>query len=114
MKKRVIYLSGPIANNPDFADDFDRVAVEYEKDDYYVINPAYLCCVVPSEALPYEDFMKIDFMLIDRADILVLLPGWEDSPGCNRELGYAQAKGKTICVYTEMGGHFGEFKGRRP
>lgn len=113
MENKVVYLSGPIANNPNFAGDFDRIAVEYKQGGYYVINPAYLCCVVPSDIFPYEDFMKIDFLLIDHADILVLLPGWEDSPGCNRELGYAQAKKKTICVYTEIGGHFEEFKGRQ-
>ena len=110
----VIYLSGPITGNPDYETLFNTADKELTADGYNVINPSALDYAIPVRIMTYEVLMRIDFMLIDQADILMLLPGWEKSPGCNRELGYAQAKGKTICVYTEEGGHFGEFKGRRP
>ena len=46
--------------------------------------------------LEYETYMKIAFALIDDADEIYMLKGWERSAGANRELGYAIGKGKKI------------------
>ena len=40
--------------------------------------------------------MRLDFMLLDLADSIYILKGWEKSCGANREYGYAIAKGKTV------------------
>jgi hypothetical protein len=40
--------------------------------------------------------MKICFSLIDHADELYFLKGWEESRGANQEYGYAFASGKKI------------------
>ena len=46
--------------------------------------------------LEYETYMKLAFALIDDADEIYMLRGWERSAGANRELGYAIGKGKKV------------------
>lgn len=46
--------------------------------------------------LEYETYMKIAFALIDDADEIYMIEGWERSAGANRELGYAIGKGKKV------------------
>ena len=111
----IIYLSGPITGSSDFVAVFDRVRRELEAGgEHRVINPAVLAGVATEGVLSYEDYMAIDQTLLSKAQVLMLLPGWQDSPGCNRELGYAEALGLMIFEYDENGGHFGPFKGWRP
>lgn len=110
----IIYLSGPITGSSDFAAVFDRVRQELEEGGVSVINPAGLNGVASDGVLGYEDYMAIDKMLLSKADTLMLLPGWQKSPGCNRELGFAEALGLKIYEYSKDGGHFGAFKGWRP
>jgi hypothetical protein len=40
-------------------------------------------------ACPYETWMQGDFELIRRADALVMVPNWRDSPGATREREFA-------------------------
>jgi len=111
----IIYLSGPITGSSDFAAVFNRVRQELEEGGkHQVINPAGLNGVASDGVLGYEDYMSLDEALIRKADALMLLPGWQNSPGCNRELGYAEALDLMIFEYYEDRGCFGLFKGWRP
>lgn len=83
------YLSGPVTGNPDYKKQLTRMG-------YDVINPAALSQVVPIEELSYDTIMEIDMLLLSKADYLIQLPGWENSRGANRELGYALATGKIV------------------
>lgn len=110
----IIYLSGPITGSSDFAAVFNRVRQELEEAGISVINLAELNAVASDGVLGYEDYMSMDEALIRKAEALMLLPGWQNSPGCNRELGYAEALGLMIFEYYEDRGYFGPFKGWRP
>ena len=111
----IIYLSGPMTGSSDSAAVFDHVRQELEEGgEHQVINPAGLNGVASDGVLGYEDYMAIDQTLLNKAQVLVLLPGWQNSPGCNRELGYAEALGLMIFEYYEDRGYFGPFKGWRP
>ena len=111
----IIYLSGPMTGSSDSAAVFDHVRQELEEGgEHQVINPAGLNGVASDGVLDYEDYRSMDEALIRKADALMLLPGWQNSPGCNRELGYAEALDLMIFEYDENGGHFGAFKGWRP
>ena len=111
----IIYLSGPITGSSDSAAVFDRVRRELEAGgEHQVINPAGLNGVASDGVLGYEDYMAIDQTLLNKAQVLMLLPGWQNSPGCNPELGYAEALDLMIFEYDENGGHFGAFKGWSP
>ena len=46
--------------------------------------------------------MSVAMDLLQMADAVVLLPGWEKSTGCNRELGYAMATDKLILDYATI------------
>lgn len=90
------YLSGPITGNPDYKKQFAWSAKQLTRMGYDVINPAALSQVVPIEELSYDTIMEIDMLLLSKADYLIQLPGWENSRGANRELGYALATDKIV------------------
>lgn len=90
------YLSGPITGNPDYKKQFAWAAKHLERLGWDIINPAAMERVVPVSAFTYEDYMEIDLLLLSKADTLIQLPGWENSRGANRELGYALAFNKQV------------------
>lgn len=90
------YLSGPITGIDNYRENFKEVADKLKAEGYYdVINPAELCEVMPA-CTSWDDYMKIDLELLAMCDVVVMLPGWEQSRGANREYGYALATDKII------------------
>lgn len=96
------YISGPITGNPDYKKQFAWATRQLTRLGYDVINPAALNQVVPIEELTYETIMEIDMLLLSKADYLIQLPGWENSKGANRELGYAQATDKIVVSLEQL------------
>lgn len=90
------YLSGPITGNSDYKRQFAWAAKHLERLGWDIINPAAMDRVVPVSAFSYEDYMEIDLLLLSKADVLIQLPGWEESRGANREYGYALAFNKQV------------------
>ena len=90
-----IYISGPITGVLDYKEKFDaaekKLKTEYPNAE--IINPTM---VVLPESCTHEDYMRIDFMLLDLADAIYMLKSWEWSYGANQEYGYAVAKDKMI------------------
>jgi hypothetical protein len=44
-------------------------------------------------AVPYEDWMSVDFLLLASCRAVLVLPGWEGSAGTRREIAYAGDRG---------------------
>ena len=85
-----IYISGPITNTPDYISNFS-VAEQKLKSEYpnaEIINPT----VLDKLPLEYDEYMKLDLMLIDMCDAIYMMNGWKKSKGACIELGYAVAK----------------------
>lgn len=96
------YLSGPITGHKNYRQQFARAAGTLKEMGYAVINPAELGAALPLDQMSYEDIMKIDMELLATADYLVQLPGWEDSKGANRELGFALGTDKIIVSLEQL------------
>ena len=96
------YLSGPITGHKNYRQQFARAAGTLKEMGYAVINPAELGAALPLDQMSYEDIMKIDMELLATADYLVQLPGWENSKGANRELGFALGTDKIIVSLEQL------------
>lgn len=81
--KTKIYIAGKITGDPDYKTKFDAAAERYKKEGYAVLNPACL-----PEGMQKADYMRICFAMIDTADVVAFLPGYETSPGAQLELQY--------------------------
>ena len=95
-----IYISGAITNDPEYFSKFSTAHMRLYRKGNSVINPVLVAQVLP-ETLEHEDYMHVDFALLDLCDAIYMLNGWEQSAGANREYGYALAKGKTIIFEQE-------------
>ena len=92
-----IYISGSISNNPNYKEDFER-AEDYLQREYpkaELINPALVNSFLP-KSTTHEEYMRMSFCMLDMADGVYFINGWEESKGANQEYGYALAKDKTI------------------
>lgn len=89
----VVYLSGPITGVEHYAKAFDEAEAAAQALGCIVLNPTKL-----PAGLDYEDYMYLDFALIDKCDILLYLPGAANSPGAQREGLHARAWNKVIAA----------------
>ena len=49
-----------------------------------------------SEGLSYEQYLRVCYQLVDIADIIFMVSGWQKSKGANAELSYAKSLGKEV------------------
>lgn len=95
MRKSIAYIAGKMTGLPDkgraaFADAEEKMT----QLGYVALNPAAM-----PDGMPAYKYMPICLAMIDQADMVVLLDGWEDSPGANVEKAYAAYQGKTVLQY---------------
>ena len=96
-----IYLSGPITGIADYHQRFEKAKVELVAAGYNnIANPAELDGVINEGK--YDEYMSLCMSLLDMCDVVVMLPGWKESFGANREYGYALAKNKLIFELEDM------------
>lgn len=90
-----IYISGPITGTDDFMERFNEAEERLKSEGYMVYNPAHANSFMP-EGTTYQEYMKVSFLLLDMADTIYMLKGWQNSCRANKEYGYALIKGKMI------------------
>lgn len=89
-----MYLSGIITANENCKKEFATAHLFLSQMGYIVINPAELDKV--AEGLTYEQYMQIRYRLVEIADIIFMVSGWQKSKGANAELSYAKSLGKKV------------------
>lgn len=88
----IVYIAGRMTGLPDLGRyAFHRARVMLEHQGHTVLNPADL-----PTGLPKAAYMPICMTMIETADAVYLLKGWEDSPGAQVERAYAEYQGKRI------------------
>lgn len=98
-----VYLAGPMTglpelNSPAFIDAEYAIAEKYA---CQVVNPAYLPLLM-GETRTHAHYVSIGVALVATSDVLVLLPGWENSVGSQAERAEAVRLGKRIYQYNEV------------
>lgn len=93
--KEKVFLSGRITGDlRNYKQKFNEVADKLTAEGYIVLNPATLPL-----GLTYADYARICHAMIEAADTLLLLPGYEHSKGALLEKDYARYIGKEVEVY---------------
>lgn len=98
-----VYLSGPITGTEDFKERFEYGEAKlYQKfkDTARAVNPVKIGEQLP-ETISYEQIMQICFDTIEACDIVLMMPGWQKSMGCNQEYGYALGLRKEVVLWEE-------------
>lgn len=91
----LIYLSGGITNVPNYLERFAKTETLLTKIGDTVINPAKINAQLP-KGTDYDDYMRLSFVLLDMADAIYMMDGWEESKGARMELLKAYQTGKRI------------------
>ena len=109
IRKIVSYLSGPISSNMSgYKAEFREAQEIAERKGRVVLNPAMLPI-----GLTEPDYMRISFAMLEAADEIVLLPGWERSDGAKLEAAYAERIGKRCRTLEQIKEEPARFIGNR-
>lgn len=104
--KKIAYISGQYSN-PDPSKQGQNinnaadVAKEYWKKGYAVICP-HLNTAWFDNTVPYKDFLEGDIEIMLRCDVVIMLPGWENSHGAKAEHKIAKLNNKEIIYEVAM------------
>lgn len=94
-----VYISGPMDGVKDYLENFREAEEALLKLGQVVVNPARLGKAVKGCGLSREDYLELDLKFLEWSDAIVMLDGWQQSCGCNREYGYAVGAKKKIISY---------------
>lgn len=86
-----VYIAGPIKGNKNYKTDFVIAEGKLWGDGHQVLNPTKL-----PEGMNDKLYMPICISMVEQADWVYLLPGWEESLGCIAEATYAARQGKAL------------------
>jgi hypothetical protein len=102
MRKRRIYISGPISGTDDWLERFADAEYDLKMqratigEEIEVINPAK---IVMPEGTSWQQYMDITLQMLRGCDEIHMLPGWQRSRWAQIERLYAEGSG--IAVHYE-------------
>lgn len=93
----IVFISGKITGDPTYRSKFADAETVIMNLGHGVLTSAWL-----PDGIEREACTRIDFALIDAADVVVALPGWEDSADAQQEMRYAMERKKTVAQYNKF------------
>lgn len=87
----VVYLAGPITGVKDYWRPFCEAKFELTRRYIKVLDPTTL-----PEGMTTQQYMRVCLAMVDDADAVLMLPGWENSNGATIEAMYAKYIGKPV------------------
>ena len=93
----VIYIAGRMKGCLNYKKRFNKAEQELKKQGHVVLNPATL-----PKGLAHTRYMPICLSMIDAADAVYMLYGWENSEGAKVEKAYAEYNKKKIMRETRF------------
>ena len=99
LKDKIVFISGPMTGKPalNYGAFFAMENILRKNTHCKVINPAR-----NPAGLCYEEYMALNFQSISQSDIILLLDGFENSPGSLRELQKAIEYGCTVLTEKQL------------
>lgn len=91
---QIVYLSGNLLENKNAKDEFYLAELFLKQMGYTVMNPVEI--LKELQGLKQEDRIRVCYRLVDIADIIFMVSGWQKSKGANAELSYAKSLGKEV------------------
>lgn len=88
----VVFISGPMRGYHNFNHEaFNQKSAEFRKEGHIVLNPASLPL-----GLEHEAYMKLCIPMVEIADTVYFLYGWQASHGAREEFNHAVRLGKRL------------------
>ncbi len=83
-----VYISGPMTGIDNYEKMFNDAAELLQTNGFLPLNP-----VMFPPGLSFRDYIHLSIALLDIADKIYMLPGWESSLGARAEKSYADKAG---------------------
>lgn len=98
-RKQIVYIAGPVTGMPgnNYAA-FNTATEVLKRNGYIAINPTAQEQIDPHH-LGYEHYMALDVVHVTESDLVVVLPGWDNSVGAQHEIIEALILKKPIHFY---------------
>lgn len=96
-----VYISGGITGVPDYKVKFYNAEAKLKDLGYSVINPAKVNDILPTD-MSYDEYMEIDYRMLDMCEAIYLIPGWTKSNGSKLELERALSQKMRIMTLEDL------------
>lgn len=94
----ILYISGKITHNKHYCKEFKNAELYCRANGFQVLNTAKIGKNI--KFLDYQQFMQLDYRLIDIADGVFVLKNYQTSLGATQEIKYAKQLDKRIIYDT--------------